>query len=87
MSLPNLNFNTWKRLYKHDNCDDAIELENEEAAAVADDTRALVRDVAEYYESYVRLMNLDKFFRNESVVVLIRKLKSSDDQGRWIIYG
>ncbi|KAG5672298.1 hypothetical protein PVAND_002435 [Polypedilum vanderplanki] len=41
-------------------------------------TRALVQDVAKYYADYVRLMNLDKFFRNDTVVVSIRQIKENE---------
>jgi hypothetical protein len=41
-------------------------------------TRALVHHVAKYYDEYVHLMNLDKFFRNDTVVVSIRQIKESE---------
>ena len=57
-------------------------------------TRALIADVAEYYENYVHLMNLDKFFRNDTVVVNIRQIKENEkfnnskfENARWIVHG
>lgn len=57
-------------------------------------TRALVASVAEYYENYVHLMNLDKFFRNDTVVVNIRQVKENEkfnnskfENARWIVHG
>lgn len=57
-------------------------------------TRALVASVAEYYENYVHLMNLDKFFRNDTVVVNIRQIKENEkfnnskfENARWIVHG
>lgn len=57
-------------------------------------TRALVADVAEYYENYVHLMNLDKFFRNDTVVVNIRQIRENEkfnnskfENARWIVHG
>lgn len=57
-------------------------------------TRALVASVAEYYENYVHLQNLDKFFRNDTVVVNIRQIKENEkfnnsrfDNARWIVHG
>lgn len=56
-------------------------------------TRALVNDVAEYYADYVHLMNLDKFFRNDTIVVSIRQIKENEkckfstNDARWIVHG
>lgn len=57
-------------------------------------TRALIASVAEYYENYVHLMKLDKFFRNDTVVVNIRQIKENEkfnnsklENGRWIVHG
>lgn len=57
-------------------------------------TRALVASVAEYYENYVHLMNLDKFFRNDTVVVNIRQIRENEkfnnskfENARWIVHG
>lgn len=41
-------------------------------------TRALVHHVAKYYADYVHLMNLDKFFRNDTVVVSIRQIRENE---------
>lgn len=56
-------------------------------------TRALINRVAEYYADYVHLMKLDKFFRNDTVVVSIRQIKEnekckfSSSDARWIVHG
>lgn len=54
-------------------------------------TRALVSQVAEYYESYVREMNLSKHFLDNTIVTSIHPLHiSSGNQcpnARWIVYG
>lgn len=58
-------------------------------------TRALVASVADYYASYVKLMNLEKFFRSETVVMKIREVKKNDtifnnskfENARWIVQG
>ncbi|KAL7016476.1 hypothetical protein ACKWTF_010035 [Chironomus riparius] len=56
-------------------------------------TRALVHDVAEYYADYVHLMKLDKFFRNDTVVVSIRQIKENEkckfstNDARWVVHG
>jgi hypothetical protein len=57
-------------------------------------TRAVVASVAEYYENYVHLMKLDKFFRNDTVVVSIRQVKENEkfnnskfENARWIVHG
>jgi hypothetical protein len=41
-------------------------------------TRAVVHHVAEYYADYVRLMNLDRFFRNDTVVLNVRQIKENE---------
>lgn len=57
-------------------------------------TRALVNHVASYYADYVHLMNLDKFFRNDTVVLSIRQIKENEQckftsalNARWIVNG
>lgn len=57
-------------------------------------TRALVASVAEYYENYVHLMSLDKFFRNDTVVVNVRQIKETEkcnnskfENARWMVHG
>lgn len=54
-------------------------------------TRALVQDVAKYYENYVRLMKLDKFFRNDTVVVSVRQVRENEKckffSARWVVHG
>jgi len=56
-------------------------------------TRALVHHVAEYYADYVHLMKLDKFFRNDTVVVSIRQIKENEkckfstNDARWVVHG
>lgn len=106
MSLPDLNFDDWERQHKsytddteshlshsHDNSRHANKsCERQLSEEVK--TRALVASVAEYYESYVHLMKLDKFFRNDTVVIGIRPVKESEkfnnskfDGARWIVHG
>lgn len=57
-------------------------------------TRALVASVAEYYENYVHLMSLDKFFRNDTVVVNVRQIRETEkcnnskfEDARWMVHG
>lgn len=57
-------------------------------------TRALVASVAEYYENYVHLMSLDKFFRNDTVVVNVRQIRETEkcnnskfENARWMVHG
>lgn len=106
MSLPNLNFDDWEREYKRHsagNDSDSLSLDDNSAeaadkASTSDEvkTRALVSSVAEYYENYVHLMSLDKFFRNDTIVVAIRQIKESEgekynnsklENARWIVHG
>lgn len=106
MSLPNLNFDDWEREYKrHSSEYDFDSLSSLDESDQANDksstsdevkTRALVSSVAEYYENYVHLMSLDKFFRNDTIVVAIRQIKESEadkfnnsklENARWIVHG
>lgn len=108
MSLPNMNFDDWKRQYKsrndHENqlanSNDNLNDPKSDRSLIEGDlseevkTRALVASVAEYYENYVHLMNLDKFFRNDTVVVNIRQIKENEkfnnskfENARWIVHG
>lgn len=54
-------------------------------------TRALVSRVAEYYESYVTEMGLDKYFSNDSLVTSIRPIPYNEimmnKNVRWIVSG
>lgn len=53
-------------------------------------TRALVSRVAEYYESYVREMNLSQYFVDNTVVTAIYPLHCPGNpcpNTRWIVYG
>lgn len=106
MSLPNLNFDDWEREYKrqssgNDSDSHSLDDDSDQAAdksSTSDEvkTRALVSSVAEYYENYVHLMSLDKFFRNDTIVVAIRQIKESEgekynnsklENARWIVHG
>lgn len=105
MSLPNLNFNEWEQNYKSqsantENYDDGLaskerNLSNFERSISEEvKTRALVASVADYYASYVKLMNLEKFFRSETIVVKIRQVKKNEtfnnsklESARWIVQG
>lgn len=99
MSLPNLNFDDWERRFKSQETRDNLEDTNkscDEKISEEVKTRALVASVAEYYENYVHLMSLDKFFRNDTIVVNIRPIRESEklkfnnskfDTARWIVQG
>lgn len=105
MSLPNLNFDDWEREYKRhsldkdfdsDSLDDSDQENDKSSASDEVKTRALISSVAEYYENYVHLMSLDKFFRNDTIVVAIRHIKESEgekfnnsklENARWIVHG
>lgn len=51
-------------------------------------TRALVSRVAEYYESYVKEMNLNKYFCNDTLVTTIRPIHGAADRNdRWLVSG
>lgn len=51
-------------------------------------TRALVSRVAEYYESYVKEMNLSKYFCNDTLVTSIRPIHGAGDtDDRWLVSG
>lgn len=51
-------------------------------------TRALVSRVAEYYESYVKEMNLSKYFCNDTLVTTIRPIHGAADRNvRWLVSG
>lgn len=88
--------------HSHDNSNDANKNIDRQLSSIAsaDDisqevkTRALIASVAEYYENYVHLMNLDKFFRNDTIVVNIRQIKENEkfnnskfENARWIVHG
>lgn len=104
MSLPNMNFDDWERKYKlpvrHNNvCNVGQEREISEEFScdnVTDEvkTRALISRVAEYYNHYVTLMNLDKYFRNDTIVANIRQLKETEkkmhkkfENAQWLVCG
>lgn len=105
MSLPNLNFDDWQQEYQARDEDDSTSdigsdnLQHEYRSLnrqLSEEvkTRALVASVAEYYENYVHLMKLDKFFRNDTVVVNIRQIKENEkfnnskfENARWIVHG
>lgn len=51
-------------------------------------TRALVSDVAQYYENYVKEMNLERYFHNNTLVTCIKPILSSTNKHiRWIVKG
>lgn len=50
-------------------------------------TRALVSHVAEYYEDYVKQMNLSKYFCNDTIVTSVRPIKHCENGDRWMITG
>lgn len=104
MSLPGLNFDDWEHEYKSYTDDTECNLSHdnsrhtnktwERQLSEEVKTRALVASVADYYDSYVHLMKLDKYFRNDTVVVNIRQVKESEkfnnskfDGARWIVQG
>lgn len=100
MSLPDMNFDDWQRQYKSTSIDEdsshdnSLDPNSDRSLSEEVKTRALVASVAEYYENYVHLMNLDKFFRNDTVVVNIRQVKENEkfnnsklENARWIVQG
>jgi hypothetical protein len=109
MSLPNLNFNEWEEKYKsklsnsdvHDDVSDDLATSernsnNNFERSISEEvkTRALVASVADYYASYVKLMNLERFFRSETIVTKIRQVKKNEtfnnskfENARWIVQG
>lgn len=51
-------------------------------------TRALVYDVAQYYESYVKEMNLERYFHNDTLVTCVKPITSSTNKHvRWLVRG
>lgn len=51
-------------------------------------TRALVSDVAQYYENYVKKMNLERYFRNNTIVTCVKPITSSTNKHvRWLVRG
>lgn len=57
-------------------------------------TRALVSRVAKYYEDYVRIMNLEKYFMNDAIVTIIAPIQEGSIQqedkfrsARWLVCG
>lgn len=51
-------------------------------------TRALVCDVAQYYEQYVKEMNLQRFFHNNTLVTCVKPFSSSSNKNvRWLVKG
>jgi hypothetical protein len=81
MSLPGLNFDEWQA-------------QNDPDHSQSEVTRAEVKSVAKYYADYVRLMKLEKFFKNDTVVFKIAQVKRSDknpqseiDNAQWMVHG
>lgn len=107
MSLPALDFDEWEQTYKsnrddietdsHDNSQDENKASHRILkSSISEEvkTRALVASVAEYYENYVHLMNLDRYFRSDTVVVNIHQVKENEkfnnskfENARWIVHG
>lgn len=51
-------------------------------------TRALVADVAQYYENYVKEMNLERYFHNNTMVTCVKPISSSSNKhARWLVRG
>ncbi|XP_055317495.1 oxidative stress-induced growth inhibitor 2-like [Sitodiplosis mosellana] len=51
-------------------------------------TRALVSDVAQYYENYVKEMNLERYFHNNTLVTCVKPILSSTNKHvRWLVRG
>lgn len=51
-------------------------------------TRALVSDVAQYYENYVNKMNLERYFQNNTIVTCVKPITSSTNKHvRWLVRG
>lgn len=51
-------------------------------------TRALVCDVAQYYESYVNEMNLQRYFQNNTIVTCVKPFVSAANKHvRWLVRG
>lgn len=51
-------------------------------------TRALVSHVAQYYENYVKEMNLERYFRNNTIVTSIKAVPNSSNKCiRWLVKG
>lgn len=51
-------------------------------------TRALVCDVAQYYENYVKEMNLERYFHNNTIVTCVKPFASAVNKNvRWLVRG
>lgn len=51
-------------------------------------TRAIVSDVAEYYENYVKQMNLERYFHNNTLVTCVKPFTSTTNKHvRWLVRG
>lgn len=51
-------------------------------------TRALVYDVAQYYQNYVNEMNLQRYFHNDTLVTCVKPITSSTNKNvRWLVRG
>lgn len=51
-------------------------------------TRALVSDVAQYYENFVKEMNLERFFHNNTLVTCVKPITSPSNKNvRWLVRG
>lgn len=51
-------------------------------------TRALVCDVAQYYENYVNEMNLERYFHNNTIVTCVKPFVSGvNKRVRWLVRG
>lgn len=101
--MPGFSFDEWEQQYKSKAQPDDAEvhdsLHDSGGTGKCDiseevKTRAVVASVAEYYEHYVHIMKLDKFFRNDTVVVSIRQVKENEkfnnsklENARWMVHG
>lgn len=51
-------------------------------------TRALVYDVAQYYENYVKEMNLERYFHDGTLVTCVKPISSAANKRvRWLVRG
>lgn len=86
MSLPGLDFDDWSK----QNCPE----DPSKSADISEEvkTRAEVRCVAKYYEEYVKIKKLEKYFKNDTIVFKLeakRKEKNCNSElenARWIVH-
>lgn len=87
MSLPGLGFDEWQKKNLSEISNNGTNISEEVK------TRAEVKCVAKYYAEYVKLMKLEKFFRNDTTVFKITQAKKSEkcnsgdlENARWIVH-